>query len=59
MGDKIYKQTDSALDPDNGDVYKLCGYVFTCGGYQLYFVKGMISEQCEDSNIDMVIIGTN
>ena len=64
VGDKIYEQTDSELNLErnieiDGDVYKLCGYVFTYGGYQLYFVKGMIFEQCEDSNIDMVSMGTN
>ena len=56
LGDKVYEQRDSELDKDNGDiennddVYKLCGKVYKSGGHELYWVKGMLFEECEDSN---------
>ena len=59
VGDKIYEPKDSKLDLDfedieiDGDVYKLCGDVYKSGRHTLYIVKGMFSEECEDSNIDM------
>merc|ERR1711954_370412 len=53
VGDKIYEQVDSKLDLDDkhieigGDVYKLCGDVFTCGGITLYLINGMLFKECE------------
>merc|ERR1712081_107995 len=47
-GDKIYVQTDSKLNLDDkhieigGDVYILCGDVFTCRGQKLYMINGML-----------------
>merc|ERR1711954_222303 len=61
VGDKISEQTDLELGLDNdnieidGDVYKLCGYVFTCRGYNLYFVKGNILEESEHSGTDEIM----
>ena len=56
LGDKVYEQRDSELDKNNGDiennddVYKLSGKVYKSGGHELYWVKGMSFEECEDSN---------
>merc|ERR1711954_427497 len=53
-GDKIYEQADSKLNLDDkhieigGDVYKLCGDVFTCRGHKLYMINGMLFQECED-----------
>ena len=59
VGDKVYGQTDSKLDRDkmgieiDGGVYKLCGNVYKSGGHELHWVKGMLFEECEDSNNDI------
>ena len=56
LGDKVYEQTDSELDQDNGDieidgnVYKLCGHAYKSGTHTIYLVKDMFFEECEDSN---------
>ena len=57
--DKVYEQTDSELDKDNGDieidgnVYKLCGHAYKSGTHTIYLVKDMFFEECEDSNNDI------
>merc|ERR1712239_107713 len=44
-GDKIYEQAYSKLNLDDkhieidGDVYKLCGEIYTCRGQKLYITK--------------------
>ena len=56
LGDKVYEQTDSELDQDNGDieidgnVYKLCGHAYKSGTHTIYLFNGMLFEECEDSN---------
>ena len=56
LGDKVYEQTDSELDKDNGDieidgnVYKLCGHAYKSGTHTIYLFNGMLFEECEDSN---------
>merc|ERR1712081_103931 len=60
-GDKIYVQADSKLNLDDkhieigGDVYKLCGDVFTCRGQKLYMINGMLFQECEDIGTDEIM----
>ena len=38
-----------------GDVYKLCGDVFTCWGQKLYMINGMLFKECEDIGTDEIM----
>ena len=61
VGDKIYEQTDSKLNLDNGDIdidgdiYKLCGEVYKSGTNTLYLVIGMLFEECDNRGSDEII----
>ena len=56
LGDKVYEQTDSELDQDNGDieingnVYKLCGHAYKSGTHTIYLVKNIFFKEWEASN---------
>merc|ERR1712081_122971 len=61
VDDKIYEQADPKLDLDNedieidGDVYKLRGSIYGNGEHTLYFINGMLFEECEDIETDEIM----